>query len=135
MVTPGGSDVADLLNLVLDALCDGAGVLAHQHHDDTGHGLAPAVARGRALADHRREARGRNVAHVDRRAVVARGDDDVADVLEPRTRPSPRIRYCSDGMLDVAAAGVRVVALESHRRHLPIEMPYETSFVASSATS
>ena len=40
----------------------------HEHHHDSDHGFPTAVARHRALADHRRELRVADVFDVDRRA-------------------------------------------------------------------
>ena len=102
---------AGLVDGGLDALDHLLGVLALQHDDHAGHGLALAVAGHGALARLGADDHVGHVAQVDRRAVVGLQDHplDVRDVLQ---QPHPAQVGLLPALHHHAAAGVAVGALQ-----------------------
>ena len=71
---------SDIFEARFDARHDVLAVCPLEHHDHAGERFAPTVARYRPLAWLSTYADRRHISHVDRRASVAGGDHDVADV-------------------------------------------------------
>ncbi|OQC39631.1 MAG: hypothetical protein BWX64_01605 [Acidobacteria bacterium ADurb.Bin051] len=101
---PFGEVLGDLGELALHPVDDDPRVLAHQHHDDADHRLAPPVAGHRPLAEHRRKLHGGDVAdgHRGTRRVV--GEDDRADGGQVGEQPLAADQVLLSLVHEVAAA-------------------------------
>src|SRR5262249_20130020 len=90
------------------------GVLAAAHEDDAGHHVVVGVLAGDALPRHRAYRHLGKALHQDRRA-AALGDHDVLDVFDALAEAEAGDQILLASLLDVAAAGVGVAALDRLR--------------------
>ena len=103
---------AQLVELGLHALGDGARVLAEQHEGDADHHLALAVHRRGAAAQARAEADITDGRDGDRHALRRRADDDRLEIVEALDQAGSADDQLLAIALDVPAAGVLVRAFE-----------------------
>jgi hypothetical protein len=107
-----GERLLDLGDLLLHAIDDGPGVLAHEHHHDAHDRLAAAVAGDRALADHRRELDRADVVDMNGGALRSAARTMLFEVLHLLNQALTADQILLALVRDVAAADVAVVVLE-----------------------
>ncbi len=121
----GGQGSAHLAHLLVHGKRHGAGVRAFEHHRDAQDGFF-AVVRGRALAQSAALGDGGDIPQEDRGAVFG-GNNDALDIALVADDPDTPHQQALCSLDDVAAARVRVVALDRFndftQGHTPRQQP------------